>query len=294
MNDVQTPADTTAGDEVVRADDARETATTPEKGGKAEQTPPESRADAEDAAAPDSDGDGKADEAETRTQERRRLRREQMAAIRKDAADAAAAARKATEALERIRQAGQAKKPPKQSDFENYDDYIAAYTLHAARVASNEDQAETLTESKAAAESAEKAARQRAAEQAQAAFSAEAAEARKRYADFDAVVFNKGPDAPNISPAVVELILFSDYPADVAYAVASDRALAARLSAMPPIEAARELGRVEARMTAPKPRIETKAPDPISPVKGKGGALRDPLKMTASEFAKWREEGGTF
>lgn len=290
MNDIQTPADASVGDEDVRVADAAR-----EVNDQAEQAEPKESASepraADEQAAPDSDAEGNADEAESRSQKRRRERREALEAIRKEAEERAAEARRATETLERIRKAGEAKKPPQPGDFENYDDYIAARAVHAARAASDEDRTESISAEKAAAERAAKAAQQRAAAEAQAIFVEAAQEARQKYADFDAVVSN--PAVP-ISDSLAQMIVFSDAPAELAYAVAKDRALAGKLSAMNPIEAARELGRLEARLTAPKPRIETKAPEPITPVKGKAGAARDPLKMTPAEFDRWRAEGGTF
>lgn len=285
MDDIQNPADP-VGDEAVRADHQRVTESATKDAPKKDDTF-EPRA-ADDEAAPASDDDGDPEKAESRSQERRRKRRAQMDAIRKEADQKAAEARQATEALEKIRKAGEAKKPPQQNEFDNYDDYIAARAVFEAGQAMSGAQQEQITEQVAAAERAMKVARDRAAAEARALYADAAIEARAKFADFDAVIAEGGV---YVSPEIADMIVASDSPAELAYTVAKDPTLAARLSAMPLIEAARELGRVEARMTAPKPRIETKAPDPISPVKGKAGAARDPEKMSFAEYAAARRSG---
>lgn len=280
MDDNQTPAEIPAGDE---ADPATKVQVA------TETDQPEPRA--ADDAAPDAGEGDNADEAESRSKKRREERRKALDAVRAEADAKAAEARRATENLERIRKAGEAKKAPLQAEFENYDDYIAARAVYAARRAADEDRAEGMTAEQTAAEQAAQNARQRAAAEAASIFTEAAAEARTKYTDFDAVVMDRSVP---ISAGLAEMIAFSDSPAELAYAVAKDRALAGRLSSMHPVEAARELGRMEARLSAPKPRVESNAPEPISPVRGKASAARDPLKMNANEYAEWREKGGTF
>jgi hypothetical protein len=58
------------------------------------------------------------------------------------------------------------------------------------------------------------------------------------------------------------------------------------------VEQARAIGRIEASLQAPKPRTETNAPDPISPVKGKVSATRDPNRMSYKDYVAYREAGG--
>jgi hypothetical protein len=120
------------------------------------------------------------------------------------------------------------------------------------------------------------------------AWAAQVADAKTRYADFEKVAHF----AP-ISEDVAKLVATSDLGADVAYYLGQNHAVAKAISTMPLVEAARELGRIEARLTLPKPKTQTNAPDPISPVGGKGGASRDPAKMSVAEWAAYRAGGGT-
>ena len=61
---------------------------------------------------------------------------------------------------------------------------------------------------------------------------------------------------------------------------------------MNPVQRAREIGRIEATLAAPKP--QSRAPDPISPVKSTVPVSKDPARMTAAEYDAWRQAGGTF
>lgn len=121
-------------------------------------------------------------------------------------------------------------------------------------------------------------------------FEAQVSEAKGRYADYDAVA--RAPDVP-VSAAMADLIVTSEQGPDVLYFLGQNRAVAAQIASMSQVEAARAIGRIEATLQAPKPRTETNAPAPISPVRGSAGAGRDPAKMSYAEFKAYRESGGT-
>lgn len=116
-------------------------------------------------------------------------------------------------------------------------------------------------------------------------------EARVRYADFDEVVLD--PSVP-ITAQVANIIRGSDNAADIAYYLGKNRAEALSIAQMHPLSAAREIGRIEAKLSAPKPRTETKAPPPITPGKASGSGAKSPDKMSADEYRAWREGGGKF
>lgn len=284
MNDIQTPADTTAGNESVAAPVNPAT----------DQTQDSASQGAHEAAPSDAESGQQEDQkqAESRSKARREARKLAHERAKEEARTAAAAAAQAEATLDQIRKAAQGREPPKQEDFKTYDDFIIASATYAARQAAVEDRQAGVAEQKQAAERAAEAARQRAAAEAAAMFREAAVDAKTRYADFEAVILGEGGYA--VSPALAEMIAYSEVPADLAYHVARDRDLAARLSSMNPVEAARHLGRIEAQITAPKPRIETRAPDPIAPVRGTGSAIRDPEKMSPAEYDAWRSAGGTW
>ena len=280
MDDTQSPAEQAVGDEGVSALVADAPAQDQDS---ASQAAPEQ-------AAPDAEPEQQ-EQTENRSKTRREARKRALDEAREVARKAEETASQANADLERIRKASEGRTAPKQEEFANYDDYVIAAAAFAARKVQHEDNRDGVTERKLAAEKAAQAANQRAAAEAARMFQDAAEDARKRFTDFDAVVFS---DQVVLAPHVAEAIVYSDAPADVAYHVAKDAALAQQLSRMTPIEAARHIGRIEAQLSAPRPRIETKAPEPISPVRGSGGATRDPLKMPAKDFAAWRDAGGTF
>lgn len=112
---------------------------------------------------------------------------------------------------------------------------------------------------------------------------------RTKHDDFDEVVNN--PHLP-ISQPMAEVIQQSDIGADLAYYLGTHEDEAAKIARMSPLGAARELGRIEARLATPKPAAKTgevkpaappvtRAPKPPTPVRkaspNDDGALRDDL-----------------
>ena len=115
------------------------------------------------------------------------------------------------------------------------------------------------------------------------------------HADFDDVVSEVG-DIP-ISMTFQQVVLDSDNGPELIYNLAKDPAEYKRIQSLPAIAAAREIGKLEARLAKsaasnePLETKTTKAPAPISPVnKGKVTATKNPDEMTYPEFKKWREE----
>lgn len=120
-------------------------------------------------------------------------------------------------------------------------------------------------------------------------YEARAAEVRDRYADFDAVVSN--PSLP-ITNDMAAVIMDSDRGPEVAYHLGKNPAEAARIARLSPVAQAKELGRLEERLSAPR-AMPKQPPAPFTPVGGTASAgSTDPSKMSMSEFIKWREKEG--
>lgn len=113
-----------------------------------------------------------------------------------------------------------------------------------------------------------------------AAFAAQAEAIRSSAPDFDAVVSN-----PNlvVSEQLYKVILESDRKAEVAYYIGKNPELAARLSHMPPTQAAREIGRIEATLAMSPTRKQTSAPAPIVPVSSPSFAERQLGSMSLDD-----------
>lgn len=94
------------------------------------------------------------------------------------------------------------------------------------------------------------------------------------------------------APHVLESILDSDVGPQLAYHLAKHPDVAERLNAMTPVQAAREIGRLEAAVTGPATtqptppaKRTTTAPAPINPVRGGNGQFTKPVE--AMSDAEW-------
>jgi len=116
-------------------------------------------------------------------------------------------------------------------------------------------------------------------------------EAKSRYADFEQVAL--APDVP-ITPAIADMLKHSEKGPDLAYFLGMNKAAAAELAALSktsPVQAAWALGRLEASISAPTPRMTSQTPDPIAPVRGKAQASLNPDKMSMAEYIAARKAG---
>lgn len=103
------------------------------------------------------------------------------------------------------------------------------------------------------------------------------AKVREKYPDYEEKALN--PDLA-ISDAMAHAIMLSDNGADVAYYLGSHPDEAKRISELPPLKAAAEIGRIEAKLASEPPTVTpSKAPAPIKPVgASKAGAASDEPK----------------
>jgi hypothetical protein len=199
--------------------------------------------------------------------------------------------RKAEDRRARILGVGKADKPPAESDYIDPLEYVAAKAVWAAQQKAIErDAGEAGAAAEEARRKAEDIKRQEDAAIAQS-WRDRVAEAKTRYADFEAVAMSG--DVP-IPQSVARLVATSDVGPDVAYYLGQNKALAAQIANLNPVEQARAIGRIEATISAPHPRQTTTAPPPINPVRGKAAPGKSPEEMSPDEYAKWRSGGGTF
>lgn len=221
-------------------------------------------------------------------------RRERRKAHEQKLRDEADAARRDAEAERRRseRILASTGTPPNEADFADPIEYSAALGAYKARQEGARSDARFMDEDAKAAEDRARAAEQQRIGLRVEAFRDQADEVKKVYADFDQVVA-LASDKRFVSDDLSLMILESDQAADLAYHLGKNPALAVHLSKLPPVAAARELGRIEASLAPPKPKTATKAPDPINPVNGRGAAPAKSVEnMTLAEFAAWREAGG--
>lgn len=247
-----TETETQATEQVVEeTSQETETETADETDGESAEGKPDGKAEDDGDAKDDEDGDKPA-----KLSRSQRMRR-QVEALR---AENAELARRLTGGQKDVA-------APKFEDFSgDYDAYDAARIKWAATEAireasrshdeqrleqsTTELQAETLREFQASQESA-----------------------RKALADFDAVVGKAA--SMRVAPHLGQAIIESDKAGLLQYHLATRPELVHELNSSSPLEVARRIGRLEARLSLPTPKKTTQAPPPPAAVKG-GSAVSSP------------------
>lgn len=172
-------------------------------------------------------------------------------------------------------------KPPREEDYNG--DWFAwqrALTAHEAGVASKaaiRKEFETREQSERSTKQAE-IARERSV-----AHLERVEDAREVIADFDTVM--KAMDGVKVRNEVIDEIMSSDNSAAISYHLAKNPAELQAMDSMSARELARAMGRLEATVRLPSPKMQTTAPPPLSTVKG--GASPSSAE---GDLAKWMKK----
>ena len=160
--------------------------------------------------------------------------------------------------------------PPKQEDFQNYDDFLIAKAKFEVKQETESEKFRTAIEDLDKQHSARMA----------------------KAAEKDPEIFEiqNDPDLPITQPMAIA-IKGSDLGPEIVRYLADNRVEAARIAHLNPIFAAREIGKIEAKLSNPTPaKNKSSAPKPITTVEGVGVELIDEEKLPMSEFVKRRNE----
>ena len=117
-------------------------------------------------------------------------------------------------------------------------------------------------------------------------------EARSKYDDFEQVAYN--PKLP-VTDAMAQTIQASEIGPDVIYWLGSNPKEAARISALPGLLQAREIGKIEAKLaTNPPVKRTSNAPAPIAPVAARASGssaydTTDPRSIKTMSTSEWIE-----
>jgi len=111
----------------------------------------------------------------------------------------------------------------------------------------------------------------------------------EKYDDFKEKVMHK--DVP-ITEEILELAIDSEIGDEILYYLANNIEEAKEIAALDTKHLAKEIGKIEAKLeekksTAPKPKLKTEAPEPITPVEGAAAKARDPEEMSVEEYGEW-------
>jgi hypothetical protein len=114
---------------------------------------------------------------------------------------------------------------------------------------------------------------------------------KTRIPDFDQVL--RETSRVEIRNDVRDLILGSAKGPLIAYYLAKNPEALHDINRMPPNEAARKIGNIEARIRGPNPATATKARPPFAPLRGgaSGSRALDPERMSHDDYRKARSEG---
>lgn len=228
-----------------------------------------------------------ADKGPSRAERRRQAKERTEQALR----DAEAKAAQAEADAKAIRDAAKAVQVPKQEDFATFEEWQAELSAHRTLGTLDDREARKReAEAKTHFETVQTIRQQQDAEDAQN-WADQVVEGKAKYQDFEAVAMS---DSVPITQDMARMLVQSDVAADVAYHLGKNPDVAAKISQLDPVNMARAMGRLEAQLSAPKPKTTSTAPDPITPVKGASFAHKSPGEMTPQEFAKWEEAGGKF
>ena len=213
-------------------------------------------------------------EEKSRSQRQRERKKAHIAELEKKAADERAK-------LERITNAASSDVPPKEEDFDDLTEYAAAKAVF-------EYNKKDMTRQTDAVSAEIKQIQEQRDRELTANWQLAASEASERLENFDTVAYR--PDLA-ITEEMGSIIKRADNGPDILYHLGTRPAEALRIATMTGPEQVFELGRISAALTAPRPKTQTSAPEPIKPVTGRSNAQRDPAKMSNAEYREWRKKG---
>jgi hypothetical protein len=120
-------------------------------------------------------------------------------------------------------------------------------------------------------------------------FKEAAAKAAKAIPDFVETIAKAGD--MKAAPLVRDLIVESDKGPLLQYHFAKNPADLKRINELSPVSAAKEIGKLEARLSLAKPNTVTRASPPTPPPKGGAARVNDLSKMSMDEYVKFRRAG---
>lgn len=112
-------------------------------------------------------------------------------------------------------------------------------------------------------------------------FNDRVADVAKAIPDFAEVVGKTNDKTHPVSPVVGQLILESEKGPLLQYHFAKNPADLRRINGLTPLSAAREVGKIEARLSLAKPAIATRAPPPVTAPKGGAAPSSQEARMEA-------------
>lgn len=241
----------------------------------------------EEAATPDEDEDDT--ERKTRSDKRKEKIQSEIHALTKEKYEAQRQAEQYQRQLEEMQQYIRQQQPPQQfgempklADYD-YDEgryQSAVQQWHVSNLQQVQSQ-----QQRAAQEQQQQAYAMREQQMLQ----AKIAEGTKKYPDFAVKVNDPSlPALREVNPAAFQAVIESDAGIDVAYYLANNPADVYAFANMSPMQAIKRVTQLESLVAKQQPGVTRMPPKPPSTIKGTGGAVKDPSKMSTEEWMKWR------
>jgi type IV secretory pathway VirB10-like protein len=169
---------------------------------------------------------------------------------------------------------------PKEDDFEDYSQYQQANAKFVAETASNAAYERIAAENQERERTRQEAARQEELQSKKAAFDANLAEKKGNFEDFEDVAYGH----QFMSIEMAERLFEMSKGPEVAYHLGSNLDVAEKIFALPPIQQAIELTKLEFQVEALNPKMVSGAPDPITPLGSSEKVSKDEDDMTDDEW----------
>lgn len=111
---------------------------------------------------------------------------------------------------------------------------------------------------------------------------------KKKYEDFEELVLGD-ESTLSMSKELTGIIIESDIAEDIFHYLAKNPDISEEIAELGIYSAAREIGKIEAKLLAPPPQKKkiTNAPEPITPIRTTGVIDKDPGKMPMREIKEW-------
>lgn len=165
---------------------------------------------------------------------------------------------------------------PKLEDFESYEDFLTARTIHQFEQRQRQQKAEQDEQY-----------RQALAQENAQLFAQRQIEAKVKYADYEQVANNPNLE---ITPQMAQIITAQENGPDIAYYLGKNPRLASEIARSDPINAAIKIGQVIAKVSTQTPKA-TSAPDPVAPIGGGSEVPElDPSQMSMEQYVEWRRK----
>jgi len=175
-------------------------------------------------------------------------------------------------------------KAPKEEDFNgDWGKYIAAMAAHEAAKAVKG----SLAEDRKASQQSHA---ERLNQEVLSDFNERADAFKTKAKDFDDVVEDFVSKGGKFSDAVRELVMDSDVGPQLTYHLAKNPILANKISSLAPLQAAKEIARIEDTLSKP-PTKATKAPAPVKTPSGGASGNFDPSTASMAEYVAKRNAG---